>query len=815
MATSMHYGPANGDRRFTACPLPPGRTHTAFLVHASADTTWVVGKLVPQLEERGLRVFLMHRDRDPSWSDDRNLDHALMCSSVVVPIITPYFLSSRTCSIVSHHARQKHAQGRVCLATVKLAKCDTPEPLRGLPKLNLFEDKVRPFFFDLLYQMIKDGCEHLSGRTCRDYDDSPNAKRPYLVSPPSIDSNASQHSSPYELSSPIGGIQGFQSNEDSPLEGGVEQQSPDAQQAQAQQDVQCMPAEADPTASAAARGFTSPVVDPGFVVCKLSSASADSHISHAESSCLPDTPTSPRTHADDQPVHLCGEQLCGAGSSPLSSPQHQQASTSPSGRQRRPSESVGETSEVRELCDDAPFDRLSPRPAGNYSDGDSSPTPWLDDTDDDENANPKRDYGLPDFRYGSPTYDEYHGFSASPPTHQQEQRPSDNSNQRSSHGDCGATDGGNGAAGRSNGLRFTPPTDRPHPVRKERSLSRHSSGEIDDEEEEGEYRDDSQASQATQPENTAGNAATIKNFYNQLPEAGKGARYSSPIFHMRNINNWIKSILIKKSVSLVPGSSKGMHVLDLCCGKGGDLLKWKEGRVGHLVGADIADHSIQQCRQRAGEHKLPFKTEFHTVDCTRDNLQHLFQGGEGFGFNITSCQFSLHYGFESEQQALQILANACQNLKPGGVFIGTIPDANHIVHRLRQGNGKSFGNSVYKVSFDDQMLSMEQFPLFGAKYHFHLEGVVDVPEYLIYFPLLCQILAERHNMKLVWKKHFHEFFNEEKEVPENLRLLNKMKCLATEQANDHGMDGGGKVGTISQDEWEAIGLYLVFCFQKR
>jgi mRNA (guanine-N7-)-methyltransferase len=46
---------------------------------------------------------------------------------------------------------------------------------------------------------------------------------------------------------------------------------------------------------------------------------------------------------------------------------------------------------------------------------------------------------------------------------------------------------------------------------------------------------------------------------------------------MRNFNNWVKSILIR---SYLPD---GATVLDLCCGKGGDMLKWKEGGIHYLI----------------------------------------------------------------------------------------------------------------------------------------------------------------------------------------------------------------------------------------
>ena len=54
--------------------------------------------------------------------------------------------------------------------------------------------------------------------------------------------------------------------------------------------------------------------------------------------------------------------------------------------------------------------------------------------------------------------------------------------------------------------------------------------------------------------------------------------------------------------------------------------------------------------------------------------------------------------------------------------------------RVQECPDNSFGNDVYRVTFEEADLS--NMPLFGAKYNFHLEGVVDCPEFLVYFPLL-------------------------------------------------------------------------------
>ena len=54
--------------------------------------------------------------------------------------------------------------------------------------------------------------------------------------------------------------------------------------------------------------------------------------------------------------------------------------------------------------------------------------------------------------------------------------------------------------------------------------------------------------------------------------------------------------------------------------------------------------------------------------------------------------------------------------------------------RLRDSDDLSYGNEVYRVTFESE--DKHNIPLFGAKYNFHLEGVVDCPEYLVFFPVL-------------------------------------------------------------------------------
>lgn len=333
-----------------------------------------------------------------------------------------------------------------------------------------------------------------------------------------------------------------------------------------------------------------------------------------------------------------------------------------------------------------------------------------------------------------------------------------------------------------------------------------------------------------------GHSSAVATHYNELPEVGLDKRSESRIFYLRNFNNWMKSILIGEFLEKIRQKKKhNVTVLDLGCGKGGDLLKWKKGRINKLVCTDIADVSIKQCQQRYEEMKARcrdnehmFSPEFITADCSKTLLADKYRD-PGTQFDLCSCQFACHYAFESYEQADTMLRNACERLVPGGYFIGTTPNSFELVKRLEASETESFGNEIYTVKFQKK----GDYPLFGCKYDFHLEGVVDVPEFLVYFPLLIE-MAKKYSMKLVYKKTFLEFYEEKIKYNENKMLLKRMQGLepypanensrlASEKAGDYThaakyvKDGQARLplGTLSKSEWEAASIYLVFAFEKQ
>lgn len=206
-------------------------------------------------------------------------------------------------------------------------------------------------------------------------------------------------------------------------------------------------------------------------------------------------------------------------------------------------------------------------------------------------------------------------------------------------------------------------------------------------------------------------AELVAEHYNAVPERGREWRSTdSKIKGLRSLNNWIKSTLIQKfSRPEIP--VEDMKVVDLACGKGGDLGKWEKApQIPVLyVGCDIANVSIEQAKARHnnprgqnGRQRRPrMQAEFFVHDTFAHSLIDIplirtigfnpnigpggiIQGGMATGgFDVVSMMFALHYSFETEELARGMLRNVSGALKKGGRFIGVMPNSDVITAKVK------------------------------------------------------------------------------------------------------------------------------------
>ncbi|GAB9463574.1 Mrna cap guanine-n7 methyltransferase [Globisporangium polare] len=330
-------------------------------------------------------------------------------------------------------------------------------------------------------------------------------------------------------------------------------------------------------------------------------------------------------------------------------------------------------------------------------------------------------------------------------------------------------------------------------------------------------------------------------FYNKLQRNKTSDRADSMLFHMRAMNNWVKSILINDY------AKRGDRVLDLACGKGGDLMKWAKRGFSKYVGVDIAQKSLEDAVDRFSnnaqnrELDVAFvQGDLGEVSLTDDVLHcwsrdvptwgHRVTNIEPGFFNIVSMQFAFHYMFGDEPRANRFFQTLHTLLTDGGIFIATTVDPNKVLMKYYQsvgpestsedGSGSSGDvrildekqREVCTIRFDESIRHHLLGPtasregLFGLRYNFTLrdsdseEGgeAVDAPEYLVPDDLLLRLLKE-NGFELLLKQNFHQFIL--KSTDKNRSLLEKMKVMNYD-------------GSISDAEWEIAGLYQVLAFKK-
>lgn len=128
----------------------------------------------------------------------------------------------------------------------------------------------------------------------------------------------------------------------------------------------------------------------------------------------------------------------------------------------------------------------------------------------------------------------------------------------------------------------------------------------------------------------------------------------------------------------------------------------------------------------------------------------------------------MHYAFESESKARQMLENVSQYLIDGGIVIGTIPNSDNLLcvtsfslypqfidsHCSLSGRVQAipedaedivFGNEVYRIKFDERDLT----PRYGHRYTFFLtDAVEEVPEYVVHWTSFVQSVSFSSHLTL-------------------------------------------------------------------
>lgn len=189
--------------------------------------------------------------------------------------------------------------------------------------------------------------------------------------------------------------------------------------------------------------------------------------------------------------------------------------------------------------------------------------------------------------------------------------------------------------------------------------------------------------------------------YNQL-ERSWDSQTQTRIYHLRRLNNWIKSELISEAIAACSASNQ-LRFLDLACGKGGDLGKISVAakRIGAKVcayaGVDIARVSLEDLIDRLrlnpqgyedcslkllvaslGARRLDDVNGFESYSSCSAMRQGKWSTGRLSAddtFDVASMQFALHYMFETEERADIFFQDLASRLRVGGVFIAVTVDA--------------------------------------------------------------------------------------------------------------------------------------------
>lgn len=168
---------------------------------------------------------------------------------------------------------------------------------------------------------------------------------------------------------------------------------------------------------------------------------------------------------------------------------------------------------------------------------------------------------------------------------------------------------------------------------------------------------------------------SVKEHYNRVAR-------EPPVMCMglRSAHRQAKRAMIEMSVQLVCGHISSAHILDVACGRGGDMVKCQG--CASYVGVDCADQALAELQRRASEIGMDVTT--YCTDAA--DLPAIQQR------NVAMCNFALHYFCDTEAHLARLMRKVADCLVPDGVFCGT--------YQRWQGSSIAWGTAHHAVVGD-------------------------------------------------------------------------------------------------------------------
>lgn len=204
---------------------------------------------------------------------------------------------------------------------------------------------------------------------------------------------------------------------------------------------------------------------------------------------------------------------------------------------------------------------------------------------------------------------------------------------------------------------------------------------------------------------------------------------------IRKYHNLIKRNLIQEV------TKKGSNILDVGCGFGGDLQKWKHCQVNTIDMCDPNSQSLADASKRAITHDM--KVNFFEGDITSCPKK---------VYDVICYNFSLHYIFQSKELFFKSIQSIRNRMKSGSVLIGCIPDSESILMATpfndELGNTMVRGDKTGNGQFGEKLfVQLTDTP-------FYKDGLKSEP--IAYKDLLITYLEEI-GLNLVKWKHLENF----------------------------------------------------------